>query len=105
MPKATKAVTIDEIENMVTAANEMQGALMALIGNVRSQGFQSGDFDPMSLRQAASGLMCCARECSDIAVLMITESREIERVKQIVNAERMRELQAKLDNLQQGGQS
>lgn len=79
MPKATRPVFADEIENMVAAATEMHGALMLLIGNARSQGFQSAELDPMSLREAATTMMCTARECSDIAILMLAEARELDR--------------------------
>lgn len=96
MPKATRAVFADEIENMVAAANEMQGALMLLIGNARSQGFQSNELDPMSLREAASNMVCCARECSDIAVLMLAEAREMDR---------RRKLAAVLEMQKEGGKS
>jgi len=78
MPR-NRPVSVDEIENMVAAANEMQGALMALIGNARSQGFQNDELDPLTLRQAASDMVTAARECSDIAVLMLSEAREIDR--------------------------
>lgn len=83
MPKATRAVFADEIENMVAAATEMHGALIHLIGNARSQGFQSTELDPLSLREAATEMMTAARECSDIAILLLAEAREIERRRQL----------------------
>ena len=89
MPKR-KPVSLDEIENMVAAATEMQGALVALIETARSAGVNSNDCDPMTLREGAQQLVCCARECSDAAVVILAEARELERRKQLAKVLEMR---------------
>lgn len=80
-----RPVYADDIDLMVSAATELHGALMKLIGCARTKGFESDQLDPLTLREGATELLTLNREVADIAILMMAEAREIERRRQLEN--------------------
>lgn len=75
-----RPVSTDDIDNMVSAAREMGGALVGMSGQLEST---ETDMDPRTLRESASALIACARDANHTAILLLSHATRLEMAAQI----------------------